>query len=366
MLRNPRRIAPFLFASLIGSIVAGAAARAEPAAAAASSATADCLAKPNAPSASGHHWYYHIDRASGRHCWYQRAVTNASGEANQSRTRSRATVSAPIDKPIPEPSEDMRSEAGDQDTATPATTAAPATTATIAPPAQPYSWSTAASQQIVAPTSDSATPSPVATPQPEAVTEPPQAEPVQPTPMDTPTAPMQAQSPTQPAAVVEDGAHMPAILGAGFALLIIVLGSTVARLGASFIRTRRRSGPLRAPASIAPVAPPPPMLHAQEAPALVPPMPHEGDLTRAPRPPRPRRARAPRQDRVNAGDATAAPDHDSTRELEANVRDLLRRMRSDLPAGPRAPLATERPREPSAQELDQVLAMWREGRRRAR
>ena len=108
------------------------------------------------------------------------------------------------------------------------------------------------------------------------------------------------------------------------------------------------------------------MLRARDAPGLVPRMAHEGDITRGARPPRaPRRAPAPRQDRANAGDETAARDRDRTRELEQNVRDLLRRMRSDQQAGPRTP-ATESPRPPSAQELDQVLAMWREGRRRAR
>src|SRR2546430_8231371 len=88
MLRNLRRIAPFLLASLIGSIATCAAAHAEPAAAASSSATADCLAKPNAPSAPGNHWYYRIDRASGRHCWYQRAEIGASKDRKSTRLNS--------------------------------------------------------------------------------------------------------------------------------------------------------------------------------------------------------------------------------------------------------------------------------------
>ena len=33
----------------------------------------ECLAAPNAPSAKGNHWYYRIDRATQRKCWYQRA-----------------------------------------------------------------------------------------------------------------------------------------------------------------------------------------------------------------------------------------------------------------------------------------------------
>jgi hypothetical protein len=34
---------------------------------------AECLGAPNAPSAKGQHWFYRIDRASQRKCWYQRA-----------------------------------------------------------------------------------------------------------------------------------------------------------------------------------------------------------------------------------------------------------------------------------------------------
>jgi hypothetical protein len=30
----------------------------------------DCLAAPNRPPAPGGHWYYHLDRASDRKCWY--------------------------------------------------------------------------------------------------------------------------------------------------------------------------------------------------------------------------------------------------------------------------------------------------------
>jgi hypothetical protein len=30
----------------------------------------DCLAAPNRPPATGGHWYYHLDRASDRKCWY--------------------------------------------------------------------------------------------------------------------------------------------------------------------------------------------------------------------------------------------------------------------------------------------------------
>jgi hypothetical protein len=38
--------------------------------AAAKGATDECLAKPGATAPQGSHWYYRINRADGRHCWY--------------------------------------------------------------------------------------------------------------------------------------------------------------------------------------------------------------------------------------------------------------------------------------------------------
>lgn len=353
MLGNPRRIASFLLASLIGSIAAGAAARAEPAAAAAAAST-DCLAKPNAATAPGNHWYYRVDRASGRHCWYQRAEIAASNDAAQPRAPARAAVSRPADTPQPEPLADMRSEAGDQD-------AAPPAAASTIPPAQPYSWSTAtppaAPEPMTAPASDNATPTPVTPPQSDAVVAPPRAEPA-------PSPPIHAQVPQRPATVVEDGGHMPVILGAALALLIVVVGSIVVRLGATLIRSRRRRSARRTPTPTEP----PPLRRALDAPALVPPMPHEGDITRAPPPPPPPPPRAPRrppaarQDEPNAGDATAGRNRDRTRELEQNVRELLHRLRSDLKMEPPASAATETPQPP--QQLDEVPAMLRARRNR--
>ena len=38
----------------------------------AAQAADECLGAPSAPSAKGQHWFYRIDRASHRKCWYQR------------------------------------------------------------------------------------------------------------------------------------------------------------------------------------------------------------------------------------------------------------------------------------------------------
>src|SRR5262249_60449380 len=38
----------------------------------AANAADDCLTEPSGPTTQGKHWYYHIERGTGRHCWYQR------------------------------------------------------------------------------------------------------------------------------------------------------------------------------------------------------------------------------------------------------------------------------------------------------
>jgi hypothetical protein len=178
-------------------------------------------------------------------------------------------------------------------------------------------------------------------------------------------APLRAANVERPAAPVEveTGTHMPALLGAALALLIVVLGSIVARLAASLIRSRRRDRALAATAAITT----PPMFSAQDAPALVPVMPRERDVTRKRRAPRlPTDMPAARQERAQdgiAGDAAERMRADA-RVLEENVRDLLRRMRSDLLDQRPAPAAPAAPQPTAAQELDQMLAKLRERRRR--
>ena len=180
MLRYPRCIAPVLLASFVGVIATGAAARAEPASAA-PAADADCLAKPDAQSAPGNHWYYHLDRASGRRCWYQRPVSGAQGSAQNSdagQTRSvpaRAAVPPPAESAASEGAADRANDTGDQSGAAPVTAA----------PAPLYSWPTAvpapvSPEQMTAPASDVAAPAPAASPQPATADEPASAAAAQP------------------------------------------------------------------------------------------------------------------------------------------------------------------------------------------
>jgi hypothetical protein len=53
----------------------------------------ECLAAPNAPSAEGNHWYYRIDRATRRKCWYQRA--QATGKPRVARPTLPPQVAEP-------------------------------------------------------------------------------------------------------------------------------------------------------------------------------------------------------------------------------------------------------------------------------
>ncbi|HEY3028621.1 MAG TPA: hypothetical protein VGJ68_00390 [Bradyrhizobium sp.] len=52
----------------------------------------DCLSKPKGQAPEGSHWYYHIDRASKRHCWYL-------GDQREKLSRAKPQNSAPIADP---------------------------------------------------------------------------------------------------------------------------------------------------------------------------------------------------------------------------------------------------------------------------
>jgi hypothetical protein len=54
----------------------------------------NCLTAPTDQTAQGQHWYYHIERGTGRHCWYLR------GE-DEKATRADTSVAAAPEKPAP-------------------------------------------------------------------------------------------------------------------------------------------------------------------------------------------------------------------------------------------------------------------------
>lgn len=103
------RTAKFISA-LVGSIIAGAplaaVSQTTPAApSAANAAASDCLASPKGAAPQGQHWFYRLDRATKRQCWYLRAE---GGKATQS---AQATADTPdADSPAPPSVQNARAE----------------------------------------------------------------------------------------------------------------------------------------------------------------------------------------------------------------------------------------------------------------
>jgi hypothetical protein len=98
-------------------------------------------------------------------------------------------------------------------------------------------------------------------------------------------------------------------------------------------------------------------------------MPRERDATRKRRAPRlPPEMPAARPERARGGTDVAGEPAErfraDARVLEENMRDLLRRMRSDLFDQRPTPAAPAAAQPTAAQELDQMLAKLREQRRR--
>jgi hypothetical protein len=56
----------------------------------AANAADDCLTEPSGPTTQGKHWYYHIERGTGRHCWYQRGQDD-TGASPTAQDQSAAT-----------------------------------------------------------------------------------------------------------------------------------------------------------------------------------------------------------------------------------------------------------------------------------
>jgi hypothetical protein len=340
-----------------------------------SPAAADCLAKPNEPSAKGRHWFYRVDHSSGRHCWYQRpvdAATDAPKDAPNEAPRHARTAAATTAPSAPPPAAPAAPPVSD--TPAPALTAdngasfvppVDAPTAPIAAPtAAPYGSFGGGvlpvmPPPVVAPSIpvqpvDSAAQAPV-----EPQVAPPPPDEVAPKP-----APPRSVSVARRDEYADPASHLPALFGAVSALVIIILGSFVGR----FLSSRReRRADLAASkrdqlmrASSLPEAPGlVPVLVAadrvvRETPAsLRPESPMSPDDWGMRRARRPRRAQTP-----------AAPIREATRVLEDNVRELLGRLQNELRGASGQPQrrAATTPADthaPTERELDAVLAMWR-------
>src|SRR5262245_54944577 len=65
----------------------------------------DCLAEPNSPAPAGQHWYYHMDSAKQRKCWYIRAtdqsVQPAAAEVRSDPANVRPSLPILLDESAP-------------------------------------------------------------------------------------------------------------------------------------------------------------------------------------------------------------------------------------------------------------------------
>jgi hypothetical protein len=138
-----------------------------------------------------------------------------------------------------------------------------------------------------------------------------------------------APAPTErPVLPVEEPTHMPALLGIGLALALIMFGSFGARLIFKYLGRARRRG-VRAPPGSNWDAP---SFHVDDAPGIVPAPRRRSDITRD------TRDLADEPTQRNRGAKTVAPQGlDAVGIIEANVRDLLVRLRSEPQAAPARP-----------------------------
>src|SRR4051812_29371862 len=86
----------------------------------------NCLAAPKGAAPQGSHWYYRLDRAAKRNCWYVRAQT---ATPNASRNSSIARAPAP-EAPLQPALANARAEAGPADVGQPEAATRSSTTST--------------------------------------------------------------------------------------------------------------------------------------------------------------------------------------------------------------------------------------------
>lgn len=450
MSSDTTRVAPALLATLLGSFALIATAGAEPAAvptaaqpAAAQAAADDCLAKPNGSAPQGKHWYYHVERSSGRHCWYLHAEipkVHQSEKAHQgedvpshsvsarpapARTAAPALPTVPAQPRVTAAAVDTAAVPSVPDSGSSATETPDTEASSVAPPASPASapppaWPSAAASEpaatadaTVPPVQPSAADSQPAIPQPEV-----EAPPKRMTPR------LASVEPINP---VADPAHMPALLGIGLALAIIVLGSLAVREILKLIHWPRRRVILGPPASTwdsawdsnwdttpdpswdaQPTHPQgslpqdsrPQESHPQDArlqasrpqgsrpqvsladvsrqdlsPDVIPVVPRRSEIARDKREPRADRSARPHDEptREARREPAVAPSRETARALEDNVRALLGRLRTELPRadGPatgakgerRAPSTRDAEAHAVADDLEAALEVWRARRR---
>ncbi|MDH6262464.1 hypothetical protein [Bradyrhizobium sp. BR13661] len=212
------RTAKFISA-LIGSIIAGVPLAAvsqnaptAPSAASTANAASDCLASPKGTAPQGQHWFYRLERATKRQCWYLRAE---GSKATQSAQQASVDTTPSAASSAPQSVQNARAEY-----------VAPQSSPTASAPAP----AAAATQQAPGATADSNAQQPaVATRWPDAAAAPAP----RPSPATT-TAPATASA--QPAAslapVTLAAAEIPADKPTGsLQTLLLVIGGALALAG---------------------------------------------------------------------------------------------------------------------------------------
>jgi hypothetical protein len=210
----------------------------------------DCLAEPNGPTPQGKHWYYRIERGTGRHCWYVRGEDEPARAAAPEPTTTSKAPSRNADMLAPRSIANARAEwparpAAAQDGAAMAPTVAPR----VVPPAGDITGNAPPNASAPA----TAAPTPAASPWPDPSTALPKLGPPPETTAaatdqqtDAPAAPASVPVPPPPAQTVmpterNTGSLQKLLLVAFGALALAGLsGSAVYRLAGARRRARMR------------------------------------------------------------------------------------------------------------------------------
>jgi hypothetical protein len=90
-----------VFASTALALLAGFGTQVQAAPAEAAPAADSCLSAPKGAAPKGQHWYYHVDRASHRKCWYLRDLIASEHKPAISASTAKAEAAQEADTPPP-------------------------------------------------------------------------------------------------------------------------------------------------------------------------------------------------------------------------------------------------------------------------
>jgi hypothetical protein len=191
----------------------------------------DCLAGPNAQSPQGRHWYYRVDRAAHRKCWYLGDLKRHRAAAVQTNTARRRVAPPPEPEAPAPPQVPARTEAPDPGFGTRWPDAVPA--GAIAGPRADPERAVASATPVPAPLGARPVPTERVRNEPAPV---------------KPPEPAKAQA-AAPAAAASEARGLPAALF-GVALLLAAVGTILVRARRRLVRVRDYAvAPVRAAAA---------------------------------------------------------------------------------------------------------------------